>query len=67
MTEWNDGRLDDLSRRVDTGFACVDQQFERVHAEIQGIHARFDGLQRALTQMTMMVIAALIGLITTQV
>jgi hypothetical protein len=32
--EWTDGRLDDLSTRVDRGFEQVDQRFERVEKEI---------------------------------
>lgn len=28
MTEWNDGRLDELSKRVDDGFAEVNRRFD---------------------------------------
>jgi hypothetical protein len=67
MTEWNDGRLDDLSGRVDNGFARMDKQFERVHQDIRELNGRFDALQRTLVQMTMVMIAALIGFIATQI
>jgi len=67
MTEWNDGRLDDLSTRVDTGFTRMDRQFELVHQDIRDLHGRFDALQRTLVQMTTVMLAALIGLIATQI
>ncbi len=35
MTEWNDGRLDDLSKRVDEGFAEMRGEFRQVRGEIQ--------------------------------
>ncbi len=44
MTEWNDARLDELSKRVDDGFAGVDRRFEQVDA-------RFDALQKLLIRM----------------
>jgi hypothetical protein len=31
---WSDDRLDDLSKRVDVGFARVDDQFARLDAKI---------------------------------
>jgi ABC-type transporter Mla subunit MlaD len=46
-------RIDDLSERVDRGFARVD--------------ARFDALQRTLLQLGGVMIAALLGLIATQI
>jgi hypothetical protein len=67
MTEWSDGRLDELSTRMDNGFARIDKQLEQVHEDIQGIHVRFDGLQRTLLQMNAVIVAALIGLIATQI
>jgi hypothetical protein len=35
MDSWNDERLDELSRRVDTGFAKVDGRFERLEGEMK--------------------------------
>jgi hypothetical protein len=51
---WSDERLDDLSRRVDTGFARVD-------AELRELNGRFDALQRTLIQFGFSLSAAMIG------
>lgn len=66
MTEWNDGRLDDLSKRVDRIETKMDAGFAR-------IDKRLDGLQRSLTHIAwtfglgMLTFAcALIGLIATK-
>jgi len=67
MTEWNDGRLDDLSSRVDRIERKMDAGFAQVHEDIRGLHVRFDGLQRTLMQMNAVIIAALIGVIATQI
>jgi hypothetical protein len=64
MTEWNDGRLDDLSKRVDDGFARMDRQFELVHEDIRALQGRFDALQRTVVSG---MLAALIGFIATQI
>ncbi len=42
MTEWNDDRLDELNRRVDNGFAKVDQRFIRLEGEMKVGFARVD-------------------------
>jgi hypothetical protein len=49
MTEWNDGRLDDLSQRVDrietkmdSGFARMDTKFERLEEKMDEGFARID-------------------------
>lgn len=44
MTEWTDGRLDELSKRVDDGFAEMRVEFQRVDS-------RFDALQKLLIRM----------------
>jgi hypothetical protein len=57
--EWTDGRLDDLSARVDRGFAEVDRRFGRVEDEITELRGevkagfariddRLDSLSRAM-------------------
>jgi hypothetical protein len=56
---WTDERLDDMSRRMDNGFARVD-------AHLRALNSRFDGLQRTMLQVGGGVIVALIGLIATQ-
>lgn len=64
---WTDERLDDLSRKVDQGFARLD-------AEMRALNGRFDSLQRVLMQIgftfgaaLLAMIAALIGTIATQI
>ena len=44
MTGWNDGRLDELSKRVDDGFAQMREEFQRVDL-------RLDALQQLLIRM----------------
>lgn len=48
MAGWNDGRLDDLSNRVDRIEMKMDAGFAQVHADMRELHVRFDGLQRIL-------------------
>ncbi|HEV2856833.1 MAG TPA: hypothetical protein VGW80_00325 [Solirubrobacterales bacterium] len=49
--EWNDGRLDDLSDRVDRIEKKMDEGFRQVHTDMQGLNVRLDGIQRNLLQM----------------
>ena len=56
---WTDERLDDLSQKMDKGFARLD-------ADMRALNGRFDSLQRTLLQVNGVIIAALIGLIATQ-
>lgn len=53
MTEWNDGRLDDLSKRVDRIETKMDAGFARIESKFEGkfdaVNERLDGLQRSLT------------------
>jgi predicted esterase len=51
---WTDERLDDMSRRMDQGFARVD-------AELRELNNRFDALQRTLIQVGFSLSAAMIG------
>jgi hypothetical protein len=48
--EWTEGRLDELSAKVDRGFARVDQQFERVDADIRALRVQMDSMQRTMVQ-----------------
>jgi hypothetical protein len=57
---WTDERLDDLSQRMDQGFARVD-------AELRALNGRFDSLQRVLIQIGFVMSASLLGLIATMV
>lgn len=63
---WTDARLDDLNTRVDHLSERMDRGFDRVDAELRALNARFDALQRTMLQLGGGVIAALIGLIATQ-
>lgn len=74
MTEWTDGRLNELSKRVDDGFAQMREEFTGVNkridhlgARIDHLDTRFDGLQRTLMQVGGGILVALIGLIATQI
>jgi hypothetical protein len=71
---WTDERLDDLNRKVDGGFARVDARFSSLEARIDGrfqsleerIDAKFDGLNRTLIASAATIVAALLGIIATQ-
>lgn len=65
MTEWNDGRLDDLSARVDKGFADVNQRIDRVDDNLRYLGQRFDAMQRTLMQVGGGILVAMIGLVVT--
>lgn len=74
MTEWNDGRLDELSGRVgylggrvDEMSKRIDDLSERVDKGFAQVDARFDALQRTLLHLGGVMLAALLGLIATQV
>jgi predicted nuclease with TOPRIM domain len=57
-TNWNDDRLDELSRRVDdgfkemrAGFARIDEKFDRVEKKFDRIDARFDGVGERIDKL----------------
>jgi hypothetical protein len=60
---WTDERLDDLNGRVSDGFRRLDEDLRSLRGEV---NARFDALQRTMIQLGSAMIAALIGLIATQ-
>jgi len=79
--KWSSERLDDLNRRVEHGFNHVDADLREIRGEVRGLRgeirgemgsrfervdARFDALQRTMLQLGGGAIAALIGLIATQ-
>lgn len=52
MTEWNDGRLDDLSKGVDEGFAEVREEFTAVNKKIDQLGQKVDSkLERIETKI----------------
>jgi hypothetical protein len=67
---WTDERLDDLNHRVDKRFDRVDRRFDRIEGDIREfrteMNGRFDSLQRTMLQTSGLVVAALIGVIATQ-
>lgn len=78
---WTDERLDDLNGKVDHGFARMDARFDRMEARLERMDersvermegmeerfdVRFDQLYHLLVQGGFVMIAALIGLIATQ-
>jgi hypothetical protein len=67
---WTDARLDDFAKRTDQRFDGVDRRFDalerRMESGFKEMNARFDALQRLLLRLGGVVIAALIGLIATQ-
>jgi hypothetical protein len=79
---WTDERLDDLNRRVENGFNRVDADIRELRSEMnerfnhvdarferleERIDARFDAMQRLMIQGDAVIVAALIGLIATQI
>jgi tetrahydromethanopterin S-methyltransferase subunit G len=68
--KWTDERLDDLNKKVDDGFANVDVRFDRLETRMEQqlgeMNLRFDRMQFTLIGSAAAIIAALIGLIATQ-
>jgi hypothetical protein len=71
--EWTEGRLNELSNKVDHGFEKVDQRFEKVDLRLERIDARLDGMQKAMVQAAIAItggilvgFGGIIGLIATQ-
>jgi len=75
--KWTDERLDDLNRKVDQGFADVkaemgdrfdrvDSRFDEMDRRLGRLEEGFFALNRTLWGGGFVVIAALIGLIATQ-
>lgn len=40
MDSWNDGRLDELTSRVDKGFEKIDERFEKIESEMKAGFAK---------------------------
>jgi hypothetical protein len=71
MTEWNDRSLDERFLQIDQRFdqleRKVDDGFARTDAGFRELNSRFDAMQRGLIHTAGVMIAALIGLIATQI
>jgi len=77
MVEWDDGRLDErfraidqrfdgMEQKMDDGFGRMDAGFARIDAGLRDLNGRFDAMQRTLLGASGLIIAALIGVIATQ-
>jgi hypothetical protein len=65
--EWTDGRLDELSQKVDRGFERVDRLFERVDrrfekvdADIKDLRGEIAAVQRTMVQGFIALTAAML-------
>jgi hypothetical protein len=70
--KWTDERLDDLNKKVDSGFAetkvemregfaRIDRDIRELRSEINGLNSRFDALNGRLLAGFFVVVAAIIG------
>ena len=60
---WTDERLDDLARRVDSGFSRVDADLRDLGGRIDALAGRIDALQITLVRIGGGVIVGLVGVI----
>jgi hypothetical protein len=60
---WTDGRLDDLSKKVDQGFS---ESKAEMRSGFERMDARLDRMQNTLVGAAAVIIAALLGIIATQ-
>lgn len=51
VQEWTDGRLDDLSEKVDRGFEEVDRRFEQVDRRFEQVDKRFEQVDKRFEQV----------------
>jgi hypothetical protein len=62
---WTDARLDDLSRRVDQGFARIDAGLrvlsERIDRQGAELNLRIDSLQRTMLRTTVAMMATMVA------
>ena len=67
---WTDERLDDFRGETARRFDEVDRRFDRVEGRIENLakemNARFHGMQRTMIITQSSVIAALLGILATQ-
>jgi hypothetical protein len=74
MSEWNDGRLGDLSDRVDrienkvdAGFARLEEKmdagFARMDRKFEIVNERFDNMYQLLFRTSWVLIVGLLGLL----
>jgi hypothetical protein len=63
---WTDSRLDDLAGKVDSGFARVDGELREIRGELGAINRTIVQLAIAVGGGFAALVAAMIGLIATQ-
>jgi hypothetical protein len=63
---WTDSRLDDLANRVDAGFARVDEDIREMRGEIGSLQRTIIQVGGALGAGFIALLAAMLGLIATQ-
>jgi DNA anti-recombination protein RmuC len=70
---WTDERMDDFAAetrrrfdRVDERFDKVDERFDKIDRRFERMDERFDRLQHLLIQFCGLMLAAVIGLLATQ-
>lgn len=60
---WTDERLDDFRKETGRRFDTIERRMDEGFREV---NSRIDGLQRTMIQTNAVIVAALIGLIATQ-
>jgi hypothetical protein len=63
---WTDERMDEFARHNDQRFDAVDRRFDSIDRRLDRLDDRFATLQMTLLVFSGAIIAALIGLIATQ-
>lgn len=70
MVEWNDRSLDERFLQIDQRFDQIERTmgdgFARMDAGFRELNGRFDAMQRTLLGVSGVIIAALVGVIATQ-
>jgi tetrahydromethanopterin S-methyltransferase subunit G len=68
--KWTDERLDDLNEKVGHGFTKIDARFDRLEARMDAqfgqMNERFDRMQQTLIGSAVVLVAALLGILATQ-
>jgi chaperonin cofactor prefoldin len=59
-------KMDERFERMDARFERIDARFERIDPRFEAMDARFEAMYRLILQLGGIVVAALIGLIATQ-
>lgn len=63
MTEWNDGRLDELSKRVNELGVRMEAGFARVDDKFDLVYGRLDSLQQTLIRIAWTFGIGMLGLV----